>query len=129
MTSGVRVRSSLLPIEALSYLKSAIEKTKSSDLSLSDMLSEADNGDGDIIVFYDDDKVVGCTYVQIFSGIYNVVMMASQKDGTYKQDIVDFYKKDMMDHGVDTLCMLSRPGWDKIIPDLQSFGTLYIYRQ
>lgn len=123
-TEFVEYHPDQLPLEAISYLESALHHTPDNDLTIEDILSQAINGEGSIIVIKNS-EIVGCTYIQLFPDVMSIVLLAGKDISEWKQDAQDFYIDLMKKNNIKNLIVVGRKGWGNIFKVLKTKGTLY----
>lgn len=118
-----------LPSAAIELLDKACQRTPANILPLEEILARAKMGIGQIYIINDGHKLLGILYLMIFpnatGGVLNIPMMGAKNLMAWKDDLRNFVRKVVINNNIKDLCIITRPGWGKLFPELKESGTVY----
>lgn len=114
-----------LPFEALKALEAGCKKT---DNNLWEIIDSARREEGSLYILHDD-GVKGVLYFEVCQNILNLALMSCPDAMKYKELIPQFVKDLMKNLNIQTFCIVSRTGWNRLFKDLTPVGMIYTYTQ
>lgn len=107
-----------LPMKALQHLKRAHERTPNPSEEFWTFLDC-----GEFYIF--DDGETGACYIEWPNNILNIVLLGVDNLKDHNREVYDFFIGLMKERDSKLLCVIGRPGWDRLFPELINQGTLY----
>lgn len=121
-----------LPADALRYLENAVRRTPNNKYNLSQKLLVARNGFGGVFLIFDDETLIGCTFIITYDmddgKVISPVLLGGKDFRRWKTEYWDFVYALGMDARAVYARFSSRAGWARMYPACKKQGNIYEYK-
>lgn len=117
-----------MPLQARIFLQRSLERGPLDDQTLPDILESIDAGTGLAYLIHDSADLVGCVYYEMSAKapILNVACFGGKGVMEWVGRLQEFTKQLAKLLNCKQVLLMSRRGWERVLPDFKPKGTIYV---